>query len=88
MKDLSSILKIAEIAFICVGAVLFVSSIDKNVAIVNHDVADMQLRINRFEARQIHLNDKQDAELQSYWDNLELRIGELQKMQFESCKKS
>jgi len=69
------------------GAVFFVSSIDKQVTIAVHSVQTMQARINRLEQRQIHLNDKQDAELQKYWDNLELRIGEIQKMQFESeCK--
>jgi hypothetical protein len=68
------------------GSLSFAMKAKSDLDKAQYKVDDLEKRINRFESRQIHLNDKQDAELQHYWNNLELRLGELQKMQFESCK--
>jgi len=54
----------------------------------DYKMHEMQSRLDRMELRLQRSNDKQDAELKSYWDNLELRIGEIQRMQFDSCKRS
>lgn len=69
----------------CVAALFWIFTIKGDASITLHKVDALNMRINRLEQRQIHMNDKQDAELQKYWDNLELRIGEMQKMQMERC---
>lgn len=83
MKNASVIFQWIPVISMALGAVFFVSQIDKQVSIATHEVNYMQERINRLESRQVRMNESQDAELQKYWDNLELRMGEMQKIQFE-----
>ncbi|MAZ39685.1 MAG: hypothetical protein CMF49_06155 [Legionellales bacterium] len=83
MKDLKFLTSSATLIGMCVAGLFWIFTIKGDAAITLNKVDALNMRINRLEQRQIHLNDKQDAELQKYWDNLELRIGEMQKIQFE-----
>ena len=71
-----------------VSSLWTIAEMKTQITISAHQLTYMQNEIDEFQANQQHLNDKQDAELQSYWDNLELRIGELQRMQFDACRSS
>lgn len=87
MNKLMTYLQLGALFVTLITSMSFITQAKSDLDKSQYRIDDLEKRINRFESRQIHLNDKQDAELQSYWDNLELRIGELQKMQFESCRK-
>lgn len=87
MKDLKFITSSATLISLCVAGLFWIFTMRENNSITRNKVEELNNRINRLEERQVRLNEQQDAELQKYWDNLELRIGEMQKMQFEQrCK--
>lgn len=82
MKNLKFLTSSATLIGMCVAGLFWIFTIKSDASITLNKVNVLNTRINRLEKRQIRMNDKQDAELQEYWDNLELRIGEMQKIQF------